>query len=152
MNDGLTDLYQEVILDHSRNPRNFGPAEEADRTARGNNPLCGDRVTVFLNLDGDEISDAQFDARGCAISLASASMMTEMIKGLSISDSQALFDRFHALLTGTDEQAEAARDQIGKLSVFSGVREYPARVKCAILVWHTLKSALQHTDEAVSTE
>ena len=152
MNPELRELYQSVILDHGRKPRNFRTVEEPTHHADGFNPLCGDKVHLKLVVDGGTICEAGFQGEGCAISTASASMMTEMIKGLSISDSQALFDRFHALLTGTDEQAEAARDQIGKLSVFSGVREYPARVKCAILVWHTLKSALQHTDEAVSTE
>jgi nitrogen fixation protein NifU and related proteins len=150
MNDGLTDLYQEVILDHSRNPRNFGPAEDADRTARGNNPLCGDRVTVFLNLDGDEISDAQFDARGCAISLASASMMTEMIKGKSIVEAKALFEKFHALVTG--ENGLGAGPDLAELETLSGVKDFPTRIKCATLAWHAMVAALDGADEDVKTE
>jgi nitrogen fixation NifU-like protein len=150
MNDGLTDLYQEVILDHSRNPRNFGPAEEADRTARGNNPLCGDRVTVFLNLDGDEISDAQFDARGCAISLASASMMTEMIKGKSVAEAKALFEKFYALVTG--ENGVGASPDLAKLETLSGVKNFPTRIKCATLAWHAMVAALDGVDEDVKTE
>jgi len=150
MNDGLTDLYQEVILDHSRNPRNFGPAERADRTAHGNNPLCGDRVTVFLKINGDEISDAQFDARGCAISLASASMMTEMIKGKSIEEAMALFKKFHALVTG--ENGIGVGPDLAELQTLSGVKNFPTRVKCATLAWHAMVGALDGIDEDVKTE
>lgn len=150
MNDGLTDLYQEVILDHSRNPRNFGAAEEADRSARGNNPLCGDRVTVFLSLDGEEISEAQFDARGCAISLASASMMTEMIKGKTIAEAKELFEKFHALVTG--ENGIGAGPDLAKLETLSGVKDFPTRIKCATLAWHAMIAALDGTDEDIKTE
>ena len=150
MNDGLSDLYQEVILDHSRHPRNFGPAEDADRKARGNNPLCGDRVTVFLNLDGDEISDAQFDARGCAISLASASMMTEMIKGKSIEEAKVLFEKFHALVTG--ENGLGTGPDLAELETLSGVKDFPTRIKCATLAWHAMIAALDRAEEDVKTE
>ena len=114
MNTSLTDLYQEVILDHSRHPRNFGPSEGANRQARGNNPLCGDRVTVYLTVEGDRIADARFEARGCAISVASASMMTEMIKGKTVDEARSLFDRFHALVTS--EEGHADDDELNELS------------------------------------
>ena len=150
MNDGLADLYQEVILDHSRNPRNFGPAEGANRTAHGNNPLCGDRVTVFLKINGDEISEAQFDARGCAISLASASMMTEMIKGKSIKEAMALFKKFHALVTG--ENGIGVGPDLAELQTLSGVKNFPTRIKCATLSWNAMVGALNGIDEDVKTE
>ena len=150
MNDGLTDLYQEVILDHSRNPRNFGPAEEADLTAQGNNPLCGDRVTIFLKISGDRISEAKFDARGCAISLASASMMTEMIKGKSIEEAMALFRKFLALVTG--ENSVVLGPDLAELTTLSGVSNFPTRVKCATLAWHAMVGALNGIDEDVKTE
>ena len=150
MNDGLADLYQEVILDHSRNPRNFGPAEGANRTGQGNNPLCGDRVTVFLKINGDEISEAQFDARGCAISLASASMMTEMIKGKSIEESKLIFKKFLALVTG--ENGIGVGSDLAELKTLSGVRNFPTRVKCATLAWYAMVGALNEIDEDVKTE
>ena len=150
MDDGLTDLYQEVILDHSRNPRNFGPAEEADLTAQGNNPLCGDRVTIFLKIDDDMISSAQFDARGCAISLASASMMTEMIKGKSIEEAMALFRKFLALVTG--ENSVVSGPDLAELTTLSGVSNFPTRVKCATLAWHAMVGALNGIDEDIKTE
>jgi nitrogen fixation NifU-like protein len=150
MNDGLADLYQEVILDHSRNPRNFGPAEGADLTAQGNNPLCGDRVTIFLKIDGDKISEARFDARGCAISLASASMMTEMIKGKSIDDAMELFRKFLALVT--DENRVDTGLDLAELKTLSGVRKFPTRVKCATLSWHAMVGALNGIDEDIKTE
>ena len=150
MNDGLVDLYQEVILDHSRNPRNFGPAEGADLTAQGNNPLCGDRVTIFLKINGDRISEAKFDARGCAISLASASMMTEMIKGKSIDEAMALFRKFLALVTG--ENGIGAGPDLAQLKTLSGVSNFPTRVKCATLSWHAMVGALNGIDKDVKTE
>ncbi len=147
MSDGLTDLYQEVILEHSRHPRNFGPAEDANRSARGNNPLCGDRVTVYLKLAGDVIEDAKFEARGCAISLASASMMTELIKGKTEDEARELFERFHALVTG-----EADGKEMDGLEALSGVKEFPTRIKCATLAWHAMSAALDGSDENVKTE
>ena len=150
MNDGLTDLYQEVILDHSRNPRNFGPAEEADLTAQGNNPLCGDRVTIFLKIDDDMIPEARFDARGCAISLASASMMTEMIKGKSIAEAMALFRKFLALVTG--QNGMGAGPDLAELKTLAGVNKFPTRVKCATLSWHAMVGALDGIDKDVKTE
>ena len=150
MNDGLSDLYQEVILDHSRNPRNFGPAEGADLTAKGNNPLCGDRVTIFLKINDDRISEARFDARGCAISLASASMMTEMIKGKSIAEAMALFRKFLALVTGQNGM-EAGPD-LAELKTLAGVNKFPTRVKCATLSWHAMVGALDGIDKDVKTE
>lgn len=150
MNDGLTDLYQEVILDHSRHPRNFGPAEEANRQARGNNPLCGDRVSVYLAVEDDLITDARFEARGCAISIASASMMTEMIKGKTVEEAKALFDRFHALVTS--DVNGAADEELAELESLSGVRAFPTRIKCATLAWHAMTAALDGADEDVKTE
>ena len=149
MSTGLTDLYQEVILDHSRHPRNFGPAEEANRTARGNNPLCGDRVTVHLTVDDDVIEDARFEARGCAISVASASMMTEIIKGKSETEARELFERFQALVTG-----KAVEDESGleSLSALSGVKDFPTRIKCATLAWYAMSAALDGTQDNVKTE
>lgn len=150
MSSGLTDLYQEVILDHSKNPRNFGEVDDANRQARGNNPLCGDRVSVYLTVDGDHIHDAHFDARGCAISIASASMMTEMIKGKTIEQAKSLFDRFHALVT-SDATGEADED-LAELASLSGVRAFPTRIKCATLAWHAMSAALDGADEDVKTE
>jgi nitrogen fixation protein NifU and related proteins len=148
----LNDLYRDVILDHNRKPRNFGGLEPADATVEGFNPLCGDRLTVRLKMDGDQISDIRFEGQGCAISTASASLMTEAVKGRSRAEALGLFDRVHHLLT--DDAASS--DDLGKLAALSGVREYPARVKCASLCWHTLVSALQSPDPqhaaAVSTE
>ena len=144
----LKDLYRDVILDHNRKPRNFGRLEGAHAHADGHNPLCGDRLTVFLKLDGDRIEDVRFEGKGCAISTASASLMTESIKGRSRSDIQALFERVHALLTRQDASADPS---LGKLAALSGVREYPARVKCASLCWHTLNAALERGG-TVSTE
>ena len=147
MND-LDDLYQEVILDHSKRPRNFGPMEAASAKAEGFNPLCGDRLTLELKLSGDKVEDARFVGSGCAISMASASLMTEALKGKTREQAEELFENFHELLT--QEGAEA--EDLGKLAVFSGVREYPMRVKCATLAWHTLRAALEHPGEKVSTE
>jgi nitrogen fixation NifU-like protein len=148
----LTDLYRDVILDHNRRPRNFGTLEQANALAEGFNPLCGDRLTVRLNLADDRIENIRFEGQGCAISTASASLMTEAVKGKTRGEALALFDRVHRLLT---DDAAGAED-LGKLAALSGVREYPARVKCASLCWHTLASALKspdaHAVPAVSTE
>lgn len=150
MNSGLSDLYQEVILDHSRHPRNFGPAEGANRQARGNNPLCGDRVTVYLTVEGERIADVRFEARGCAISVASASMMTEMIKGKTVDEAKSLFARFHALVAGNGE--ETVDGDLEELESLSGVRAFPTRIKCATLAWHAMTAALDGTGEDVKTE
>jgi nitrogen fixation NifU-like protein len=147
----LQDLYQEVILDHSRRPRNFRVLERADRTAEGHNPLCGDHVTVYVTLDGDTIQDVTFQGKGCAISSASASLMTAAVKGKSRPDVETLFESFHRMVTGRDE-AGADEAALGKLAVFSGVREFPVRVKCASLPWHTLRAALAGGGHPVSTE
>jgi nitrogen fixation NifU-like protein len=148
----LNDLYRDVILDHNRRPRNFGVLTPADASVEGFNPLCGDRLTVRLKMAGDEIADIRFEGQGCAISTASASLMTEAVKGKTRAHALALFDRVHRLLT--DDTASG--DELGKLAALSGVREFPARVKCASLCWHTLASALQSPDPqhlpAVSTE
>jgi nitrogen fixation NifU-like protein len=147
----LSDLYQEVILDHYRRPRNFGALAQATRVAIGHNPLCGDRLKVYLRLDGDRIADIAFEGSGCAISKASASLMTDAIKGRSVREAMALFDRFHEVVTSPiDRPVDEA--VIGKLAVLAGVREYPVRVKCASLAWHTLKAALEGADEPVKTE
>jgi nitrogen fixation NifU-like protein len=143
----LRDLYQEVILDHNRRPRNFGSLPEANRRAEGNNPLCGDRITVYLDVEGDRIQDVSFEGAGCAISTASASLMTEALKGRSIQEARSLFHGFHELVT-----KGAEGEDLGKLAVFTGVREYPMRVKCATLAWHTLMAALDAKDQPVTTE
>jgi nitrogen fixation NifU-like protein len=132
-------LYRDVILDHNRKPRNFGPLEPADASIEGFNPLCGDRLTLRLRFDGEKISDIRFEGKGCAISTASASLMTEAVKGKTRAEASRMFDRVHELLT--DDNAEIS-DELGKLAALSGVREFPARVKCASLCWHTLASAL----------
>jgi nitrogen fixation NifU-like protein len=147
----LNDLYQEVILDHNRRPRNFRRLDCPDRTCEGFNPLCGDRLTLFLEIDGDRIKDVTFDGTGCAISRASASLMTDALKGKTIADVEALFDRFHQLVT-SDPDAPADTSGLGKLAVFAGVREHPSRIKCATLSWHTLKAAVTGGDTKVTTE
>jgi nitrogen fixation protein NifU and related proteins len=148
----LQELYREVILDHNKHPRNFGRLDPADAVANGHNPLCGDRLTVTLRLGGDTIQDVKFEGNGCAISVASASMMSEAIKGKDRASVNALFEKVHALLT----QQDAPSTDLGKLAALSGVREFPARVKCASLCWHTLNAALANADAAsvpaVSTE
>ncbi len=144
----LTDLYQDVILEHSRHPRNFGHPDDANREARGNNPLCGDRVTVYLHLDGDVIRSAGFEAKGCAISLASASMMTEMVKGRTVAEARDLFDRFHHLVT----VGESGDGELEELEALSGVREFPMRVKCATLPWHTMTAAMDQIETEIRTE
>jgi nitrogen fixation protein NifU and related proteins len=144
----VDDLYQETILDHSKRPRNFHSMDDANRKAEGYNPLCGDKLKLFLRVEDDIVKEASFLGAGCAISTASASLMTESLKGRNRAQALKLLDEFHELLT-TDVQA--AKD-LGKLVVFCGVRDYPARVKCATLAWHTLRSALNDTGETASTE
>ena len=148
----LTDLYQEVILDHNRRPRNFRAIEAATRKQEGYNPLCGDRLTLYVTLDGDRIADVAFQGTGCAISKASASLMTEALKGKTIDDARALFARVHEMVTSAPETAVP---DLGKLSVLAGVREFPTRIKCASLAWHTLKAAVSESAAgggSVSTE
>lgn len=147
----LEGLYQEVMLDHCKRPRNFRAIEGADRRAEGYNPLCGDKVTIYLKLQDDRITDLSFQGAGCAISTASASILTETLKGKTRGQAEALFEAFHQLVTGR-AQGNGKAPQLGKLAVFSGVSEFPVRVKCATLAWHTLRSALRGTGEVVSTE
>lgn len=149
----LRDLYQEVILDHNKRPRNFGPLDPCDHQADGHNPLCGDNVTVFLVVDGDVVKDVHFVGRGCAISVASASMMTELVKGKTVEQTERLFSAFHDLCTGNEsvDLPVDLEDEIDTLQVLSGVKEFPMRVKCATLPWHTLKAALEDEGE-VTTE
>jgi nitrogen fixation protein NifU and related proteins len=144
----LSDLYQEVILDHNRRPRNFHRLDEASHHAEGYNPLCGDRVTVFVKVDDDRIADVAFQGSGCAISKASASLMTDRLKGCTVREARDLFERFHTMVT-TPPDREV--EDLGKLSALAGVREFPVRVKCASLAWHTLKAALDKQEKA-STE
>lgn len=150
MFDDLRDLYQEVIFDHNRNPRNFRIMEDANRKVEGFNPLCGDRLTLFLKIENNIIVDASFQGQGCAISTASVSLMTEIIKGKTEVEANALFNQFHQITTGKSEEIQL--EALGKLAVLAGVREYPARVKCATLAWHTLDAALKNQAQSVSTE
>ena len=147
----LSELYQEVILEHSKAPRNYRRPEATNRHAEGYNPLCGDRCTVFIDYEGDRIREIGFEGSGCAISRASASMMTQMLKGKTREEAVKLFEEFHDLVTGKEDLAAHAED-LGKLKVFAGVSKFPARVKCATLAWHTLQSALEGQKETVSTE
>ena len=146
----LRELYQQVILDHNKNPRNFHEMADATSRVDGYNPLCGDHYTIYLKLDDGTISDVSFTGSGCAISKASASVMSSTLKGKSKEEAERLFDTFHKLVTG-DQSGLSAAD-LGRLAAFSGVSEFPARVKCATLAWHTLRSALEGNDEKVSTE
>ena len=146
----LSDLYQEVILDHNKNPRNFRELETATNTADGNNPLCGDALRVYVEMEDDKVKDVAFKGSGCAISKASASMMTQVVKGKSKEEAEILFDEFHKMVTG-ELDIEEDENSLGKLKIFAGVLEFPARVKCASLSWHTLHAALSG-EEAVSTE
>ncbi|MEP6788061.1 MAG: Fe-S cluster assembly sulfur transfer protein SufU [Acidobacteriota bacterium] len=146
----LSDLYQEVILEHNKNPRNFREIVDADQYADGKNPLCGDALRVYVALDGDTVTDVAFKGSGCAISKASASMMTQAVKGKTKAEAEAIFGEFHAMVTG-DLDIETDENDLGKLKIFSGVLEFPARVKCASLSWHTLNAAL-HGENVVSTE
>jgi len=143
----LNDLYQEVILDHNRRPRNFHAIADATHSAEGYNPLCGDRLTLFVQIEGDRIADVAFEGSGCAISKASASLMTEAVKGRTVADARALFERFHTMVTTAPDEPV---NDLGKLSVLAGVREFPIRVKCASLAWHTLKAALASEKKATS--
>ncbi|MCC6751933.1 MAG: SUF system NifU family Fe-S cluster assembly protein [Deltaproteobacteria bacterium] len=157
MSSDLRDLYQEMILDHNKRPRNYRALECATCHADGYNPLCGDQVTIYLDLEGGVVKDIGFVGSGCAISKASASMMTESLKGKTLAEVEDLFERFHQLVTGEPckscERAEAQPHvDLGKLEAFSGVSEYPARVKCATLPWHTLQAALRHEGAPVTTE
>jgi nitrogen fixation protein NifU and related proteins len=147
----LRELYQELIIDHSKRPRNFKVLETADRKVEGYNPLCGDKITLFLELEHDRVKNVSFQGSGCAISTASASVMTESVKGKTLAEVEALFEVFHQMVMGKPPAAGNA-PELGKLAVFSGVSEFPARVKCATLAWHTLHAALQGTGETVSTE
>ncbi len=145
----LKDLYRDVILDHNKRPRNFGKLEGADAHADGHNPLCGDRLSVFVKMSGDRVEDLRFEGKGCAISTASASLMTEAVKGKDKAAIGALFEKVHNLLT---QQDAVPGPELGKLAALSGVREFPSRVKCASLCWHTLNAALDHSANTVSTE
>ncbi len=145
----LRELYQDVILEHSKAPRNYRLLEGANHKAEGYNPLCGDHFTVYLDLEGDSIRDVSFQGSGCAISKASASLMTQIVKGKTKEEAEKLFERFHNLVTG---QANGDRESLGKLAVFAGVSEFPVRVKCATLAWHTLQAALEGKQESVTTE
>ncbi len=147
----LNDLYQEVIIDHSRRPRNFKELEGATGDAEGYNPLCGDRVRIYVKLEGDRLRDVSFEGSGCAISTASASILTESLKGKSRAEAETLFEKFHQLVTEGDRSGVPAAE-LGKLAVFSGVSKYPVRVKCATLAWHTLRAALRGSGEITSTE
>ena len=151
MSDELDDLYQEIILDHNRRPANFRPMPDADRTVEADNPLCGDRLSLFLKLDGGRIADISFQGSGCAISVASASLLTERLKGATVAEAEALFGTMHAVLTG---EHEPDPDRLGSLAALAGVRRYPMRVKCATLSWHALKAALggEGAEGVVSTE
>ena len=146
----LSELYQDTILEHNKNPRNFREIEGAQYTADGNNPLCGDALRVYVTMDGDKVSDVAFKGSGCAISKASASMMTQTVKGKTKDEAETLFDEFHRMVTGGLD-ADVDENHLGKLKIFAGVLEFPARVKCASLSWHTLNAAL-HGEEVVSTE
>jgi nitrogen fixation protein NifU and related proteins len=146
----LSDLYQEVILEHNKNPRNFREISDADQYADGKNPLCGDALRVYVSLDGETVTDVAFKGSGCAISKASASMMTQAVKGKTKAEAEAIFGEFHAMVTG-ELDAETQENDLGKLKIFAGVLEFPARVKCASLSWHTLNAALKGED-VVSTE
>jgi nitrogen fixation NifU-like protein len=150
MND-LDELYQQVILDHNKNPKNFGVLENFDHKAKGHNPLCGDQITIYLRIKDNIIEDITFDGNGCAISKASGSIMTTVVKGKTLEEAQKMFGEFHDIVT-SDTDSEVDFEKLGKLAVFAGVREFPARVKCASLSWHTLKQALDNPDIIAVTE
>ncbi|HSD64432.1 MAG TPA: SUF system NifU family Fe-S cluster assembly protein [Ignavibacteriaceae bacterium] len=151
MEEELRELYQQVILDHNKSPRNFRKLESANHYAEGYNPLCGDRIVIYVKLADNKIEDISFQGSGCAISKASASLMSTMVKGRTIEEAEKLFDKFHHLITGKMNE-EIDNDEVGKLAVFAGVREFPSRVKCASLAWHTLNSALKEENKTVTTE
>ena len=148
----LKDLYQEIIVDHNRNPRNFRKIEDADRVVEGFNPLCGDRLNLYVKMDKDRISDLSFDGSGCAISVASASLMTDALKGKTVSEAESIFNNFHHMVTEDKPVSNEELEHLGKLAALAGVKDYPARVKCATLCWHTLHSALEGDKKTVSTE
>jgi nitrogen fixation NifU-like protein len=150
MSSELDDLYQEVILDHGRRPRNYHKLEDANRQAEGMNPLCGDHFKLYMKVEGDRIRDIAFEGSGCAISKASASLMTSAVKGKTVAEAEELFARFHVLVTEGPDKVRLS--ELGKLAALSGVCEFPTRVKCASLVWHTMKNALEHQGEVVTTE
>ena len=151
MSEELEELYQEVILDHNRHPANFRPMEDATRSVEADNPLCGDRLQLFVKLEGDRIADLSFQGSGCAISVASASLLTERLKGATLAEAEHLFDAVHTVLT--EEHPEADEEELGSLAALAGVRQYPMRVKCATLSWHALKAALKgEEEELVTTE
>ncbi len=152
MNEELRELYQDVILDHSKHPRNFGPDEHANHHAKGNNPLCGDRVEVHVRTKDGRIEDVHFEGKGCAISLASASLMTELVKGRTEAEAKALFEKFHAMVTTRDPVDTGSVPGLDRLAPLSGVQDFPMRVKCATLPWHTLKAALKGEEQEVRTE
>jgi nitrogen fixation NifU-like protein len=149
--DDLRELYQQVILDHNRHPKNFGKIDHANRAAEGYNPLCGDRINLYLQVEDGVIKDISFQGAGCAISKASASVMTTVLKGLRVAEAEQLFKKFQKLITAeTDATPNAA--EVGKLAIFAGVREFPLRVKCASLAWHTMLAAVKDENKVVSTE
>ena len=148
----LRELYQDVIIDHNKNPRNFGRPETCDHEAKGNNPLCGDKVTVYLTVAGDVIENIRFEGRGCAISVASASMMTELVKGKPLAEARAIFENFRAVVTRKEDVGPDVLERLDKLAALTGVREFPMRVKCATLPWHTMTAALDQSDNEVTTE
>ncbi len=153
MSFDLRDLYQQTIIDHNKSPRNYGKMEDSTHRAEGHNPLCGDQIELFLKIDDGKVTDVKFVGKGCAISTASASLLTEEIKGKTVEEVRELFDKFHQMLTRDNpEEAFAAGEELGKLVVFAGVAEYPARIKCATLAWHALMAALENKDQPVSTE
>ena len=147
---GLSDLYQEILLDHNSKPRNFRKVEDASATVEGYNPLCGDQITLYLKVVGDKVEDVGFQGVGCAISRASASMMTQSIKGKSLEEANGIFDAFHQMITHPDSEPDF--DMLGDLETLAGVNEYPTRIKCAILAWHTMRSALKDDGRTVTTE
>jgi len=148
--DDLRELYQQVILDHNKNPKNFGKLDPANRTAEGYNPLCGDRIDLYLQVEDEVIKDISFRGHGCAISKASASVMTTMLKGKSTAEAEQLFKKFQKLITNDAEAVDP--EEMGKLAIFAGVREFPLRIKCAGLAWHTMVAALKNENTTVSTE
>mgnify|MGYP001425141326 FL=1 len=146
----LRELYQQVILDHNKHPRNFGELDGADRHADGYNPLCGDRLALYMNLDSNVITEVSFVGSGCAISKASASLMTDAVKGKTLAEARRLFDEFHSMITSSETPANL--ELLGKLAVLAGVRDYPTRIKCASLAWHTLRAAFENSQESASSE
>lgn len=146
----LRELYQQVILDHNKHPRNFGELDGADRHADGYNPLCGDRLALYMNLEGNVIAEVSFVGSGCAISKASASLMTDAVKGKTLAEARRLFDEFHSMITSSETPANL--ELLGKLAVLAGVRDYPTRIKCASLAWHTLRAAFENSQEPASSE